>query len=305
MSKRNDRRAAERANRKLAFQQRQQSFAAAAAAPTPSFANSEASPAPEFDVRPQPDPEERARMEAVLARVNLLNRLEAESQTSQAQINANRANSQHSTGPVTAEGKATVSQNRRSHGLTGSFQILPTEDMLQLKVLTETVYAEYKPETGTEQRLADSLIRHFWLMQRALRLQDDLVLNAADPSEIEAKRLALFIRYHTTHERSYYKAQKELQNLNKQKRKEQIGFESQKAQNEALEAKTRLNHARALTLEVDASCRQVMEAPIPGTHNIPFEAIAKACSEAIAVLATGERQHAAGHQNVGSQSAGD
>jgi hypothetical protein len=84
-----------------------------------------------------------------------------------------------------------------------------------------------------------------------------------------------------------------------------VVFESQKCKNEALEAKTRLAHARALTLEVDASCRQVMEAPLPGTHNIPFEAIAKACAEAIAVLATGERQHAAGHQNVGSQSAGN
>jgi hypothetical protein len=304
MSKRTERRAAERASRRLAFQQRQQSVAAAATAPTPSFANSEASPAPQFDVPPQPDPEERARMEAVLARVNLLNRLEAESQTTAAQINANRANAQNSTGPVTAEGKATVSQNRRSHGLTGSFQLLPTEDMLELKVLTETVYAEYKPETGTEQRLADSLIRHFWLMQRALRLQDDLVLNAADPSEIEAKRLALFMRYHTTHERSYYKAQKELQNLNKQKRKETIGFESQQRQNESLEAKTRLQNARALALEVDANCRQVMEAPLPGTHNIPFEAMAKACGDAIAVLATSERQQADGYQNVGSQSAG-
>ncbi len=51
-------------------------------------------------------------------------------------------NSQHSSGPASPEGKATVSQNRRSRGLTGSFQILPAEDMLELKVLTETVYAE-------------------------------------------------------------------------------------------------------------------------------------------------------------------
>jgi hypothetical protein len=294
MSKRTERRAAERANRKLAYQQRQQP-GAAAAAPTPAFANSEENSAQtpetqaETETLTHPDPEERARMEAVLARVNLLNQLKAESKTTQAQINANRANAQHSTGPTSPEGKATVSQNRRSHGLTGSFQILPTEDMLELKVLTESVYAEYQPETGAEQRLADSLIRHYWLMQRALRLQDDLVLNAADPSEIEAKRLALFLRYQTTHERSYYKAQKELQNLNKQKQKQNIGFESQKCKNEALEAKTRLQNARALTLEVDASCRQVMEAPLPGTHNIPFEAIAKACAEAIAVLAAQER----------------
>jgi hypothetical protein len=232
-----------------------------------------------------------AQVQAILKQRNTK---EAEpTRPSAAQINANRANSEHSTGPVTAEGKAAVSQNRRSYGLTGSFQILPSEDMLELKVLTESVYAEYKPETGTEQRLADSLIRHYWLMQRALRLQDDLVLNAANPAEVDAKRLALFMRYQTTHERSYYKAQKELQNLNKQKQKQNIGFESQKCKNEALEAKTRLNHARALTLEVDANCRQVMEAPIPGTHNIPFEAMAKACGEAIAVLATQKRSQTA------------
>jgi hypothetical protein len=38
-----------------------------------------------------------------------------------------------------------------------------------------------------------------------------------------------------------------------------------------------------------------MEAPLPGTHNIPFEAIAKACADAIAVLAIQERQQAAGN----------
>jgi hypothetical protein len=243
---------------------------------------------PEPSTQTQPSPEEIARMEAVVARVNLLNQLNAETKAE-----TNRANAQRSTGPTTPEGKAAVSQNRRSHGLTGSFQLLPTEDMLAFKDLTESVYAEYQPETGTEQRLADSLIRHYWLMQRALNLQDDLVLNAADSSEIDAKRLALFMRYQTTHERSYYKAQKELQNLNKQKQKEQLGFESQNRRNEALEAKTRLHHARALVLEVDANCRQVMEAPIPGTHNIPFADIAKACGDAIAFLATQERHKTA------------
>ncbi len=37
----------------------------------------------------------------------------------EAQTNANRANSQKSTGPRTAEGKAAVSQNAVKHGLFG------------------------------------------------------------------------------------------------------------------------------------------------------------------------------------------
>lgn len=36
---------------------------------------------------------------------------------SQAQINANRENATHSTGPRSEAGKATVSQNRTTHGL--------------------------------------------------------------------------------------------------------------------------------------------------------------------------------------------
>ena len=50
----------------------------------------------------------------------------------QAQIDANRQNAQHSTGPVTEAGRAAVSQNRTTHGLTGEF-----------KTRTEAETAEY------------------------------------------------------------------------------------------------------------------------------------------------------------------
>ena len=196
-------------------------------------------------------------------------------------VEANRANAQLSTGPTSPEGKAIVSQNRRSHGLAGQFVLLPWEHAADHQELTAEVYNEYQPEPGTEQRLADSLIQHYWLMQRAVRYQQQLMIEAGDPDKVDPKRLALFFRYQTTHERSYYKAQRELQNLQKQKRKEQVGFESQNRIQEAHEARVRLSHARALTLEVDANCRQVMEAPIPGTTNIPFEVLTKACADAI------------------------
>jgi hypothetical protein len=71
------------------------------------------------------------------------------------------------------------------------------------------------------------MIQHFWLMQRAITLQDQCLELEDD------KRLGLFLRYQTTHERAYYKAMRELQNLRKEKRREEIGFESQKRQQEA------------------------------------------------------------------------
>ena len=206
---------------------------------------------------------------------------------SEAQIAANQANAKLSTGPVSAEGKATASQNRLTHGLAGRFQRLPGENPEAFEELTNSVYAEYQPATDTEKRLAESLIQHYWRMQRAIRLQEQVLLDQdidADP-----KKLSLFMRYQSTHERSYYKAQRELQNLQKQKRKQQIGFESQTRVQEAHEARIRLAHAKAETLEVDALCRQTIEAPMPGVTKIPLKDIMQACSTAIASLAHAEQ----------------
>ena len=42
------------------------------------------------------------------------------------------------------------------------------------------------------------------------------------------EHFALYLRYQTTHERAFYKALTELQKLRAERKKEQIGFESQK-----------------------------------------------------------------------------
>jgi hypothetical protein len=202
--------------------------------------------------------------------------------TSAAQIFANRANAMGSTGPVTPEGKAAVSQNRRIHGLAGRFTVLAWENAADFEALAQSVHAEYNPNTDTEQRLANSLIQHHWLKERALQLQEQLIAQSEDPTNVDSKKLSLLLRYQTTHERSYYKAERELQNLNKAKRKEQIGFESQNRQQEAHDARTRLTHARAQNLEIDTACRQTMEAPLPGNTRLSFEVLAKACSVGIA-----------------------
>ena len=155
--------------------------------------------------------------------------------------------------------------------------IQPDENQADYDALAEEIYTEYQPASLTEIRLAQSLLQHYWLMQRALRLQEE-VLRTDD------KKLALYMRYQTTHERSYYKAQKELQKLRKEAAQSQIGFERQNQKAENLEARTRLAHAKAQTIEINSACRQVMDAPIPGTHKLSFEDLTKACSEAIADL---------------------
>jgi len=106
-----------------------------------------------------------------------------------------------------------------SHGPTGSFQILPFEDLLEeVKVLTEhrTASGRFPSSATTGSCSAPSASRK--------------TSSSMPPTPPKSKPSAWpFMRYQITHERPYYKAQKELQNPKKQKQKAEIGFESHSA----------------------------------------------------------------------------
>ena len=78
------------------------------------------------------------------------------------------------------------------------------------------------------------MAQHYWLMQRAMRLQTLCFDMEAGEGE---KKLALFLRYQTTHERAFYKSLNTLLKLRADKRKQEIGFVSQQRQNEEHERK--------------------------------------------------------------------
>ena len=203
---------------------------------------------------------------------------------SEAQINANRENAQKSTGAKPPEGKTAVSQNRRTHGLIGQFAVMSNENMTDFLTLKEDVIREYQPGTSsTEWRLVQTLIQHYWLMLRAVRLQDEALIK-------NPKMLPLYMRYQATHERSYYRAQKELQKLVKERAQQQIGFERQNTKEEAHQARIRLQHAKAESIETDTCCKKVMGVPIPGIENVPFKELAEACSLAITGLVYGKNR---------------
>jgi hypothetical protein len=193
--------------------------------------------------------------------------------SSAAQVLANQANARHSTGPITEEGKSRVAENRISHGLAGSeFRLLPWESPDQFTAFAATTKADYNPQTREEERLVHSIIQHYWLMQRALTLQDALLCQET-LSDADQKRISLLLRYQTTNERAYYKAMKELKTI----RKQQIGFESQNA-------KTRLTNAKAEALEIETEINSTVQAPLPGNIRIPFADIQDACAAAITAL---------------------
>ena len=163
-------------------------------------------PAPEEEFSPEFIAEARAMRERVARRVQI-----------------NRANSVHSTGPVTCQGKLASSCNSLKHGLASGTLIIDGEDPAAFDELLQTLLAEHQPASTTEELLIQEMAQSWWLTQRALRLQNDCFT----PQGVDEKRLALFLRYQTTHERAFHKALNALIRLQKERHRGQIGFVSQ------------------------------------------------------------------------------
>jgi hypothetical protein len=94
--------------------------------------------------------------------------------TSPAQLNANRANSQLSTGPTTEAGKHTVSQNSLRHGLSGSTHAaLPGEEEAFAQYVRDYSNA-LTPVGPTETALAQTIASDRWRLKRAHHMENAL-----------------------------------------------------------------------------------------------------------------------------------
>ena len=89
------------------------------------------------------------------------------------QIEANRANAQHSTGPVTPQGKAVVAQNATRHGLAAKQVVLPDEDPAEFEAFRDGLRGEWRPVGPSETHAVDCLIADNWRMERIFRLETD------------------------------------------------------------------------------------------------------------------------------------
>ncbi|MBV9760577.1 MAG: hypothetical protein JO340_08435 [Acidobacteriaceae bacterium] len=143
-----------------------------------------------------------------------------------AQIHANQLNAQHSTGPQTEAGKAASCLNNFRHGMTGAFRVLPSEDQDEFDCLAAALRAEHRPTTITETILIEKMAQHYWLSQRAQRLQD-LTMAEDLPAKDQDRQFSLFLRYQTTNDRAFHKCLNDFLKLRAEKRKMEIGFESQ------------------------------------------------------------------------------
>ena len=155
--------------------------------------------------------------------------------STQSQISANQKNAQHSTGPVTEAGKAVSCQNNFRYGFTGAFTVLPSEDQEAYDTLFAGLKAEHKSSTVTETILIEKMAQHLWLSKRAQVLQEATMAAEMDLRDQE-RQFALFLRYQTTNDRGFHTCLSQLLKLRAEKRRAQIGFESQQRR-EAEEAR--------------------------------------------------------------------
>ncbi len=87
--------------------------------------------------------------------------------TSPAQLDANRANSQHSTGPITDAGKQTVSANAVKHGLAGKVHTALPGEEAAFERHCEGYRQAYTPVGVPEQELVLNIAENYWRLKRA------------------------------------------------------------------------------------------------------------------------------------------
>ena len=91
-----------------------------------------------------------------------------------AQIAANRANAQHSTGPRTPEGKTASSMNALKHGADAASVVIPGEDPAEYERVAADYRQDLEPRGAVEEFQVDTIIRADWQRRRLRRIEANL-----------------------------------------------------------------------------------------------------------------------------------
>jgi uncharacterized protein YecA (UPF0149 family) len=131
--------------------------------------------------------------------------------SSPAQILANRQNAEWSTGPVTAEGKARISQNATKLGLFSVANFVRPEEQDIFKEFESGYLAELSPVTPLEQTLTREIIQAAWRLRRCANLES---FTPEDLDDEQLDRLQASIdRARAAAQRTFHRSLKELRRL--------------------------------------------------------------------------------------------
>jgi hypothetical protein len=140
-----------------------------------------------------------------------------------AQMAANRLNSLKSLGPRSEEGKAASRFNALQSGIHAKSQVIPGESAEELEAMAASYREQYRPENPAEVFLVDRMIRADWELRRFEQIEAELwegeFNKGIRPAQAFAKNPAFVLLYRRMDaaERSFYRAQKELQQMRKSK----------------------------------------------------------------------------------------
>jgi hypothetical protein len=133
------------------------------------------------------------------------------------QFEANRRNAQHSTGPKTPEGKAAVSMNALRHGLRARTVVLPGENREEFTQLCDDLEVEWEPKSRTEQFYVEQMAVSQWKLIR-MEVGEAGVFEDVEGAKNQIPLLDRFWQAECRLERSYARAQRELERLQTSRR---------------------------------------------------------------------------------------
>ena len=157
----------------------------------------------------------------------------------QAQLTANRANAQQSTGPRSVEGKSVSRFNALQHGAHANLPIIPGEDPAEYQTLFTEYEGRFQPQTPDERYHVQTMIDSDWQKRRLKSLETGIyhVIESEAPgmslavallgATPAAKLLARTQRQLATHQRGWYRALTELRRQREREQEQEQDFDEQ------------------------------------------------------------------------------
>jgi hypothetical protein len=141
------------------------------------------------------------------------------------QIEANRHNALRSTGPNSPAGKSAGRFNALRHGLRARTVVLPGEDIDEFYLLCDELEAEWEPRNNTEYFYLEQMAVARWKLRRMEVGETNIF---AESSAARDQLLLLDRLWQAQHrfERSFAKAQRELERVQASRRAAESGRSS-------------------------------------------------------------------------------
>ena len=139
---------------------------------------------------------------------------------SEKQQEANRKNSQHSSGPKTPAGKEAIRFNALTYGLRTRVTILPDENCADYSQLWDELDADWQPQTRTERCYLETMVTSQWLLRRVAE-SEQKIYAYIDFGEHQFKMLAYVAKQRAQLERSFRTAIADMKQSQKERRQSQ------------------------------------------------------------------------------------